>query len=178
MGNYESLISSFATVNEYIILDDDNKSITESSEQHARDPPLSPSRNLLEKLQFRFSRFLLVGSNRVSFFALIFSKPWVIRETVRITRRRGGRSIWKTKIFGRAKCERNDSLRRRREQDAISIFHLHIDGISKSYEYFTTLSVAASRAINRRRQCERRAPAHWSIDNVIATIDRRVERID
>lgn len=35
MGNYESLISSFATVNEYIILDDDNKSITESSEQHA-----------------------------------------------------------------------------------------------------------------------------------------------
>lgn len=71
MGNYESLISSFATVNEYIILDDDNKSITESSEQHARDPPLSPSRNLLEKLQLRF---LLVGSNRVSFFALIFSK--------------------------------------------------------------------------------------------------------
>lgn len=35
MGNYESLISSFATVNEYIIFDDDNKSITEStSEQH------------------------------------------------------------------------------------------------------------------------------------------------
>lgn len=60
---------------------------------------------------------------------------------MRITRRVGVFEK-KTKIFGRAKCERrNDSLRRRREQDAISISHLHIDGISKSYEYFTTLSV-------------------------------------
>lgn len=98
------------------------------------------------KLQLRFSRFFPFKDRRV--LLLFFfrnetqtSRCWVIRETVRITRRVGVFEK-KTKIFGRAKCERrNDSLRRRREQDAISISHLHIDGISKSYEYFTTLSV-------------------------------------
>ena len=98
------------------------------------------------KLQLRFSRSFPFQVHRV--LLLFFfrnetqtSRCWVIRETVRITRRVGVFEK-KTKIFGRAKCERrNDSLRRRREQDAISISHLHIDGISKSYEYFTTLSV-------------------------------------
>lgn len=98
------------------------------------------------KLQLRFSRFFPFKDRRVLLLFFFRNETqtlrcWVIRETVRITRRVGVFEK-KTKIFGRAKCERrNDSLRRRREQDAISISHLHIDGISKSYEYFTTLSV-------------------------------------
>lgn len=141
MGNYESLISSFATVNEYIIFDDDNKSITNNTSARYNNFA-KPSR----KLQLRFSRSFPFQVHRVLLLFFFRNETqtlrcWVIRETVRITRRVGVFEK-KTKIFGRAKCERrNDSLRRRREQDAISISHLHIDGISKSYEYFTTLSV-------------------------------------
>lgn len=60
MGNYESLISSFATVNEYIIFDDDNKSITNNTSARYNNFA-KPSR----KLQLRFSRFFPFKDRRV-----------------------------------------------------------------------------------------------------------------